>query len=215
MGAKESKYVEFEMSDSQFMNDIMGESGYVVARGMVSKGEVGDDNNLSYLHSIALEWVSYLGKKDILVGSQERDAWDEIFRSIQLSDLMLIRDGTRPDVKNINAIPKPETCENMYRCKCGENWDNKRDSVCDDECPKCGNTTTPYASISLSGTCDTIIIPRHIWEQACDFLEYGVERDTFNNEEDWDSAYEVECSQRDAGSDIAEWIVGNFKEGNK
>jgi len=50
-------------------------------------------------------------------------------------------------------------------------------------------------------------IPNHILEYANDFLSQNIERDSLNEQEDYDGAFEVECSQRDNGSALAEFIL--------
>jgi predicted nucleic acid-binding Zn-ribbon protein len=36
---------------------------------------------------------------------------------------------------------------NFYRCgRCGEKWEDDWDSTCDDRCPKCNESTSPYKS---------------------------------------------------------------------
>ena len=39
---------------------------------------------------------------------------------------------------------------NKYRCvDCGHRWDDNWDSMCEDKCPHCGTTMTPYESIEV------------------------------------------------------------------
>jgi hypothetical protein len=37
---------------------------------------------------------------------------------------------------------------NRYKCaRCGEAWQNEDDCTCDDRCPKCNQSTSPYESV--------------------------------------------------------------------
>lgn len=35
---------------------------------------------------------------------------------------------------------------NSYKCSCGETWEDEWDSMCDDRCPECNTSTSPYIS---------------------------------------------------------------------
>jgi len=44
---------------------------------------------------------------------------------------------------------------NHYKCpRCGEQWDDSWDSMCDDRCPECNLTCSPESSDPIKGTCD-------------------------------------------------------------
>jgi len=55
------------------------------------------------------------------------------------------------------------------------------------------------------------MIPKDILEAAKNFLEEIDERNEANEEEEYDSAFEIECSQRDHGAIIADWITKKVK----
>jgi hypothetical protein len=43
-----------------------------------------------------------------------------------------------------------KTFINKYGCeKCGCEWEDTWDSMCDDECPECGTVMTPYESTEV------------------------------------------------------------------
>lgn len=50
-------------------------------------------------------------------------------------------------------------------------------------------------------------IPKQILYTAKEFLKQLSERDSLNEKEDYDKAFEVECEQRDNGATIAEFII--------
>jgi hypothetical protein len=35
---------------------------------------------------------------------------------------------------------------NFYRCPCGEEWEDVWSATCDDRCPKCNTSCSPYLS---------------------------------------------------------------------
>ncbi len=72
---------------------------------------------------------------------------------------------------------------------------------------------TPYASVLVDEVGTGAVIPDDVFLMARDYLEYSEERNQLNEAEDWDGAYEVECSQRDLGMDIATWIEENYTGG--
>ena len=49
--------------------------------------------------------------------------------------------------------------------------------------------------------------------EAKEFIELGKERDILNENEDYDGAFEVECTQRDLGGELAEFIIEQFNSG--
>ena len=68
--------------------------------------------------------------------------------------------GQRPsDWKDeVIAVPveeiEPEEvkprCRNHYKCnRCGTYWEERWDSMCDDRCPECNETTSPHYSEEL------------------------------------------------------------------
>ena len=38
---------------------------------------------------------------------------------------------------------------NYYECSCGTEWDDEWTSMCDDRCPKCNTSISPYTSEEL------------------------------------------------------------------
>jgi hypothetical protein len=38
---------------------------------------------------------------------------------------------------------------NQYKCICGYEWEDTNDCTCDDRCPECNTSMTPYNSIDL------------------------------------------------------------------
>lgn len=40
---------------------------------------------------------------------------------------------------------------NYYRCECGEEWTDEWSCACDDRCPTCNTSISPYASETQDG----------------------------------------------------------------
>lgn len=55
-------------------------------------------------------------------------------------------------------------------------------------------------------------IPIEIVEAAMSFLEAIDERNEANENEDYDAAFEIECSQRDYGAIVSGWILEQNKK---
>jgi hypothetical protein len=216
-----SKYIEFTIDSNETLEDLMGEKGTVVGRGTVSTYWEDSMITEEFSEYLALEWVSDTGNKQILVGDDLDVVWDEIFDNIRKEELMLIEDSTEADLsdyqtKSIKEMLMPKVTNdvvNMYKCECGEEWRDVWDCGCNDKCPSCNTEITPYASIPVDEVGTGSVIPDWVLLKAHEFVEMSVERDNLNEKEDWDGAFEVECSQRDAGMEIAQWIIENYKGG--
>lgn len=63
----------------------------------------------------------------------EHDAVDEALDALQ--EMGALKNEHRPEFRN------------FYECgRCGEKWEDVWTATCDDDCPKCGLTMTPYKS---------------------------------------------------------------------
>lgn len=65
-----------------------------------------------------------------------------------LSELVpLARNVVRAATAIDLAYPEPELFENHYQCsRCGETWQDEWTASCDDRCPRCGQSTSPFLS---------------------------------------------------------------------
>jgi hypothetical protein len=41
---------------------------------------------------------------------------------------------------------------NYYRCPCGNEWTDEWECTCDDRCPECGTSCSPYHSEEIKTT---------------------------------------------------------------
>ncbi len=57
-----------------------------------------------------------------------------------------------------------------------------------------------------------MLIPKDIVKYAKWFLEQNEEREALNETCDYDTAFEVECNQRDNGTALAEFILSIAEE---
>jgi len=107
-----SKYVEFIIENSDYINDIMEspmeEQGTLVGRGTVSYYDSDDMVTPEYDHSIVFEWEAGTGEKHILVGEEHDLVFDEIFDSIKICDLMLLEEGEETDLSGYESLSVEE-----------------------------------------------------------------------------------------------------------
>jgi len=99
-----SKYVEFVIEDSDYINDIMEEWGIITGRGTVSYY---DNDNMAvpeYDHSFVLEWENSVGEKRILVGDEHDAIFDEIFDCVNIYDFLLADDGEQIDISDYASL---------------------------------------------------------------------------------------------------------------
>lgn len=101
-------------------------------------------------------------------GAFPEDDWVEAYDKISMGDdwihvevidldiAALLPNTSRADLSKFGALEQdtegnPCVWRNDYMCDCGGGeWDDRHSCQCDDECPACGESISPYKSIFLA-----------------------------------------------------------------